>query len=148
MFKFTVIMLSFGFMTTAFKLTPKFTKLAPLYSSVSSIIDLVASSNRGLDATPSTRLQLSTFIADKSKEYTCKANALNDPLIVGDYEVSYVSEGLGRDGGKQSSGNSAGGLFRGNIGKFLFRTDGLYQNILRNDNGELIAINFVKGCFF
>lgn len=50
-------------------------------------------------------------------------NALQNPLIFGDYDVSYVSTG-----GKQI-GNPAGGRFRGALGSFLFRTTGLEQNL-------------------
>ena len=49
--------------------------------------------------------------------------ALENPLIFGDYDVSYVSTG------KKQIGNPAGGRFRGGLGAALFRTQGLEQNL-------------------
>lgn len=50
-------------------------------------------------------------------------NALNNPLIFGDYDVSYVSTG------KKQIGNPAGGRYRSGLGALLFRTIGIEQNL-------------------
>lgn len=52
---------------------------------------------------------------------------LEDENIFGNYNVSYVSMG------KRQYGQPAGGRFRTGLGRFLFRTVGLYQSVLQPD---------------
>jgi len=54
---------------------------------------------------------------------------LDNPLIWGNYEVSYVSSGAGQ----QSRGQPAGGRFQSSIGRAIFRTRGIFQSVLEPD---------------
>ena len=64
---------------------------------------------------------------------------LADPNIWGNYNVTYVSTGQGQ--GVQPAG---GGLFRGGLGKLLFRTTLLAQSVLQPD----VVTNKVGGGAF
>jgi len=50
---------------------------------------------------------------------------LEDPMVFGNFNVSYVSMG------SKQYGQPAGGRFRTGLGKLLFRTTGLYQSVIR-----------------
>jgi hypothetical protein len=50
---------------------------------------------------------------------------LEDPMVFGNYNVSYVSMG------SRQYGQPAGGRFRTGLGKLLFRTTGLYQSVIQ-----------------
>jgi hypothetical protein len=59
---------------------------------------------------------------------------LKDPRIYGNYRVAYVGTG------PRQVGNPAGGRWRGAVGRTIFRTTGLYQNLLPDN----VVVNLVK----
>jgi hypothetical protein len=63
---------------------------------------------------------------------------LEDPEIFSNYSVAYSSPG------PDQKGAPAGGKFRGPLGRFIFRTTGLYQAILKPD----LAKNLVTFLLF
>jgi hypothetical protein len=63
---------------------------------------------------------------------------LNNPLIYGNYNVEYVSQG------NAQAGAPAGGRFRSGIGKILFRTTRLCQSVLLPD----VVTNKIEALLF
>jgi hypothetical protein len=74
-------------------------------------------------------------------------NPLTDSRLFGNYDVSYVGPGPNESDGS----NPAGGKFRGAVGKYIFKTKGLYQNILPrglNNESGILVVNSVYGRLF
>ena len=95
---------------------------------VAEVLATIADTDSGKTVTPEQRQATDANIALlEAVGATQTPNALTNPLIFGDYDVSYVSTG-----GKQI-GNPAGGRFRGGLGAALFRTVGLEQNLYQPD---------------
>ena len=95
---------------------------------VAEILATIADTDSGKTVTPEQRRATDLNIARlEAVGATQTPNALNNPNIFGDYDVSYVSAG-----GEQV-GNPAGGRFRGGLGAALFRTTGLEQNLYEPD---------------
>ena len=95
---------------------------------VAEVLATIADTDSGKTVTPEQRQATDANIAVlEAVGATQTPNALTNPLIFGDYDVSYVSTG-----GKQI-GNPAGGRFRGGLGAALFRTVGLEQNLYQPD---------------
>ena len=95
---------------------------------VAEVLATIADTDSGKTVTPEQRRATDANIALlEAVGATQTPNALTNPLIFGDYDVSYVSTG-----GKQI-GNPAGGRFRGGLGAALFRTVGLEQNLYQPD---------------
>lgn len=74
------------------------------------------------------------------------SSPLTNELIYGNYEVSYV--GVGKS--QRNEGNPAGGRFRGRLGRFLYRNDGLYQHVLKpsSPSGNIGVVNYIRGRIF
>ena len=97
-------------------------------AAVAELLATIADTDSGRNVTPEQRRATDANIALlEAVGATQTPNALNNPLIFGDYDVSYVSTG-----GRQI-GNPAGGRFRGGLGSALFRTVGLEQNLYEPD---------------
>jgi hypothetical protein len=136
------------FRTTDVMISHK-TEICSSLPSSDAILDLVAETDRGASADADTKEMVDSWIFKKSDEYTTRLGpgktALDDPLIFGNYNVSYV--GVGKD----QRGNPAGGRYRGFLGRLLYRNEGLYQHILKEEatNGSSVArtlaINNVRG---
>jgi len=112
-------------------------KTLSLAISSPSVLELVKRTSGGADATQEVKQVVSEFV--RSKLFVTPP--LVDPLLIGNYEVSFVVPG-----GSQK-GNPAGGTFRGEIGRMLYRNEGLYQHILQGEspNDPPIVINYIKG---
>ena len=95
---------------------------------VAEVLATIADTDSGKNVTLEQRRATDLNIARlEAVGATQTPNALTNPLIFGDYDVSYVSAG-----GDQV-GNPAGGRFRGGLGAALFRTTGLEQNLYEPD---------------
>ena len=91
---------------------------------VDEVLDAIEGTDSGRKMSPEQRDATDANLAElESIGKTQVPNSLADPLIFGDYDVTYVSTG-----GRQI-GNPAGGRFRGGLGAMLFRTIGLEQNL-------------------
>lgn len=107
------------------------------------LLSLVRSTNYGASASSEVQAAASAFI----RQNRFSTSPLEDPKLLGNYEVSYVSSG-----GNQK-GNPAGGNFRGKIGQKIYQTLGLYQHILEpcsqsGESSEPRVINFIEGRLF
>ena len=103
------------------------------------LLSLVRSTNYGASASSEVQAAASAFI----RQNRFSTSPLEDPKLLGNYEVSYVSSG-----GNQK-GNPAGGNFRGKIGQKIYQTLGLYQHILPGESpSEPRVINFIEGRLF
>ena len=93
-------------------------------SLVRDVLLTIADTDSGRDITDAQRDATDANIAALERiGATQRPVALENPLIFGDYDVSYVSTG------KKQIGNPAGGRSRGGLGAALFRTQGLEQNL-------------------
>lgn len=94
---------------------------------VDSLLDLVGTSADGsadtsLSESEKDRVQ---HILEELEKIGQGTRPLEDERIFGNYNVSYVSMG------KRQYGQPAGGRFRTGLGRFLFRTTGLFQSVLK-----------------
>jgi hypothetical protein len=114
------------------------------------IFDLVAKSNRGTAVSKEEQQSFQKWFNETAKQYEAlhpNKSPLDDDLAYGNFDVTYV------DSGKSQSGNPAGGkLFRGFLGRFLYRNEGLFQHLIREPNpdgtNKIVAINYIKGKLF
>jgi len=91
---------------------------------VDEVLDAIEGTDSGRKMSPEQRDATDANLAElESIGKTQAPNSLADPLIFGDYDVTYVSTG------RRQIGNPAGGRFRGGLGAMLFRTIGLEQNL-------------------
>ena len=91
---------------------------------VDEVLNAIEGTDSGRKMSPEQRDATDANLAElESIGKTQVPNSLADPLIFGDYDVTYVSTG------RRQIGNPAGGRFRGGLGAMLFRTIGLEQNL-------------------
>eukprot|EP00607_Mallomonas_marina_P000703 CAMPEP_0182429650 /NCGR_PEP_ID=MMETSP1167-20130531/32019_1 /TAXON_ID=2988 /ORGANISM="Mallomonas Sp, Strain CCMP3275" /LENGTH=298 /DNA_ID=CAMNT_0024613649 /DNA_START=156 /DNA_END=1053 /DNA_ORIENTATION=- len=112
------------------------------------ILKLVNGTDSGIKANDNIVKTVDEWIAAASKtfnETNYPSTALESPFLVGNYEVSFV----GTSKTQSSSGNPAGGGYRGVLGRFIYKNEGLYQHIIReNKNGSnspVGVINYITG---
>ena len=93
--------------------------------------------------------QVVEWIDYKSLLYSNQGNiAITNPLLYGNYNVSYVTTSSATSVQK-NEGNPAGGRYRGKIGQSIFKINEIYQNIIKSTDGiNSYAINVVKGKLF
>ena len=105
------------------------------------VLKLVRRTDRGTQSTPQLDTNVSEWIQLKSNEYKQQNKLARDDInIFGNFDVTYVSSG------KNETGQPAGGAFRGKLGKILFQSDRVYQNIISNEiNKQIQVINIIKG---
>lgn len=113
------------------------------------ILDIVSKSDRGTSVSKKDRLIFQQWFNETADRFIAQStkSPLDDDLAFGNFDVSYV------DAGKSESANPAGGrLFRGFIGRILYRNEGLFQHLIREPNADgtnkIIAINYIKGKLF
>ena len=114
--------------------------------STDDIFDLIKDSDKG-NLKPETKAKIADWMNETSAMYlsTNPDGALADPLVYGNYEVSYVGTG------KSQRGNPAGGRFRGPIGRLFYKNEGLFQNIIKGDGSltnATVVVNGVHGKIF
>ena len=114
-----------------------------------------------LDLISADKINLSTFqdkidkwIRGKIDEIdlnNCTNEALENPNLVGNYLVSYVSQGSLQ----KNEGNPVGGNYRNWLGNLLFRINYMFQNIVRFnpiestiDDLNVKVVNIIKGTLF
>jgi len=97
------------------------------------LLGLVASTDRGATASPDQRRQIAELIEELEKGWEGTDAFSQSAYLLRETEVVYV--------GQNSSvkANAAGGRYRGRIGRALFRTDALFQHVLKPD----VAVNVV-----
>jgi len=111
----------------------------------SSLEEVIADTDRGSSAT---KVQIQE--ANEIAKALIATSSIIDGKIVnnsdelyGNYDVSFVQTG------DSQRGNPAGGGYRGLLGKFMFRTTGVYQNILKHPHeSSPFVINFIIGWLF
>jgi hypothetical protein len=114
----------------------------------SDILTLVSNTDRGATASRALQDAVNMWIFDQAEAYrtnrSANASALDDPWLYGNFDVAFVATSKAQ----AQEGNPAGGRFRGRLGRFLYRNEGLYQHILRDVNGRTLAINYIRGKLF
>lgn len=131
------------------------------------ILKLIANTDRGADASRTLQDAVNLWIFNKADHYANHSTtiALNDPNLYGTYDVAFV----GTSRAQAQEGNPAGGRFRGKLGRLIYRTTGVYQNILKEDDmyqqqatapsaassnssnnsgGRTLAVNYIRGMLF
>jgi hypothetical protein len=104
------------------------------------LLSEIESTERGVTATPDKKVIIDKYIKELSESYsTC---ALEDNNLFGYYNVSYVGTG------KSQYGNPAGGSFRGIIGRILYKNEGLFQHLIKENDGNITVVNYVYGKLF
>lgn len=103
------------------------------------LLTLVANSDGGNALSMDDRRRADADIERLESEQV-SARTCEDERIFGYYEVSYVSVGANQ------VGNPAGGRFRSPLGRFLFRTIGLEQNLFAPNRIENRVAFTVLGC--
>jgi hypothetical protein len=100
--------------------------------STDEVLDIISSNTAAMDTSEKTST-VNKYIEQKTKEYASRypGGALSDPSLIGNYNVSYVGKGATRS---DADGNPAGGRFRGGLGQFIYRNDGLYQNLYKRSD--------------
>jgi len=91
---------------------------------VEELLSIVGVSSNGQEPDAAGRERADSII-EELEECGQGGRPLENDLIFGNYSVSYVSKG------NKQYGEPAGGRFRTGVGKFLFRTTGLYQSVLK-----------------
>jgi hypothetical protein len=95
---------------------------------VDELLSLIKDTDNGDKMTNESRLHANEIIHSlQTIGAAQELRPLKNPLIWGNYNVSYVSAGSAQNGAP------AGGRFRSGIGKILFRTTGLCQSVLQPD---------------
>jgi hypothetical protein len=124
------------------------------------LLNLIANTDRGADASRTLQDAVNLWIFNKADHYANHSTtiALNDPNLFGNYDVAFV----GTSRAQAQEGNPAGGRFRGKLGRMLYQTTGVYQNILKEDDmyrqqspatasssqGRTLAVNYIRGKLF
>uniref|UniRef100_A0A7S1NG46 Plastid lipid-associated protein/fibrillin conserved domain-containing protein n=1 Tax=Eutreptiella gymnastica TaxID=73025 RepID=A0A7S1NG46_9EUGL len=107
---------------------------------VDMILQKIQGSDSGANLSSDQKKEVDGMIEQLEKGYQAvELRPIDDPAIMGNYRVSYVSTGSGQ------VGNPAGGRWRGAFGKAIFRTTGLYQNLF-TPNGvvNIVGFNFLS----
>lgn len=101
---------------------------------VDRVLTLIANSDGGVSLPPDQREEVDTLLERLADEHGRQQHPrpLDDPLLVGDYDVAYTSTSRAQ----QERGQPAGGRFRGRLGRALFRTTGVFQSVLPLPEGE------------
>jgi PAP_fibrillin len=97
---------------------------------VSTLLGMIKTSDGGPSTTPAVREEIDSVVYDLCKRGEGQTT-LSDPRLVGNYNVLYTSSRQKRP--------PAGGVFRGKLGRLLFRSRGLFQHIISPD----IVVNLV-----
>jgi hypothetical protein len=96
---------------------------------VDKVLSLVADTDGGVAMPPGRRAEVDALLdALDDAQRRSGARPLDDPLLLGDYEVAYTS--TARASAQDQRGQPAGGRFRGRLGRALFRTTGVFQSVL------------------
>lgn len=95
---------------------------------VKDVLEAIKDTDNGADMSPEDRRQVDSML-NSLEEVGDNAAVppLSNPTLFGNYDVTYVSSG-----GDQK-GNPAGGRFRSGLGKMIFRTTELQQNLYAPD---------------
>jgi hypothetical protein len=111
------------------------------FPSSSEVLSVVAKTQAGTSVSGLDASRIYDFIRTQAT-----SSPLTNELIYGNYEVSYV--GVGKN--QREEGNPAGGRFRGRLGRFLYRNDGLYQHVLKpsSPSGNIGVVNYISGRIF
>eukprot|EP00667_Euglena_gracilis_P007905 EG_transcript_7993 len=112
---------------------------------VDAVLRKIRDSDAGANLSKEDRGAVDGLLASLEDDFaSAQPRPIANPQIFDNYRVSYVS--VGRD----QVGNPAGGRWRGAVGKALFRTTGLYQNLLpANVVVNVVAFRFLsclRGC--
>lgn len=111
--------------------------------SVDKVISIIESENLNLRRPNATiESEIDSWINWNSFLYQFSSQAKDDPLLIGNYNVSYTSIGNRQ---KNNGGEPAGGGYRSAFGGLFFEVKDLFQNILREADGQLRAVNMVHG---
>lgn len=111
---------------------------------VRTVLQEVEGTDGGLDISSEKRKTVDALLEELEEiGKTQTPRPLDNPLLFGNYEVSYVSTGRKQDGAP------AGGNFRQGIGRLIFQTRGVYQSVLAPDivvNKVAFALlGFIRG---
>jgi hypothetical protein len=111
---------------------------------VQEVLKLIANTNGGLKISNEARLEVDGLIEALSAEALTEDGRGKDPIdaeaIFGFYDVAYVSVGA------DQVGQPAGGRFRSPLGRFLFKTIGLEQNLFKPNRIENRVAFTLLGC--
>lgn len=106
---------------------------------VDELLELIKNTDSGEKISNERRIRSNDIIRDlQTIGATQELRPLNNPLIWGNYNVAYVSQG------NAQAGAPAGGRFRSGVGKILFRTTRLCQSVLKPD----IVTNKIEALLF
>ena len=90
---------------------------------VDELLSIIKDTDAGAEATDAQRRRVQELATQAEAAFALAgADARTDPRLFGDYRVSYTS-----------SPQAAGGRFRSTLGRALFRTHALYQNVVAPD---------------
>lgn len=108
---------------------------------VKSVLAMILNSDGGMKMNASERASVDGLLADLERDGLKSAvNPNDDENIFGYYDVTYVSVGANQ------VGQPAGGRFRSPLGRFLFRTVGLEQNLFKPNMIENRVAFTLLGC--
>lgn len=99
---------------------------------VDNLLGRIKDTDFGMKVSTSQRKEIDEMIMELN-EIGKEQKPMEDERLFSNYKVAYTSS--------NKKGPAAGGLYRGKIGRLLFRTDGLFQHLLKPG----IVINIV--CF-
>ena len=112
------------------------------------IQDITRDTDKGSSAAVAVKAQFQQVFEQLTTKYSnYRENSLEDPDLYGNYEVSFVDT----SSSQEQEGNPAGGGYRGNIGKFFFKTVGLYQHLYESKDTTTqkpIVVNYVDALLF
>ena len=100
------------------------------------LIALIEGTDRGISASDATRMEILGQIEELEEGWrgTDAFAATQSGYLLRNTEVAYVGQASSK------AANAAGGKYRGRIGRFLFRTDALFQHVLAPD----VAVNVIQ----
>lgn len=108
---------------------------------VGAVLAMIADSDGGMKMKAEERAKVDGLLEDLGRDgLKCAVNPNDDEKIFGYYDVSYVSVG------PNQVGQPAGGRFRSPLGRFLFKTIGLEQNLFEPNNIENRVAFTLFGC--
>jgi len=93
---------------------------------VFAVLKLIQDTDNGMNMTDRDR-KIVDYLIEALQVFGRNNPPLDDPRLFGDYDVAYVSSGPSQEG------NPAGGRFRGALGRLLFHTTALEQNLIAPD---------------
>jgi hypothetical protein len=108
---------------------------------VRDVLAMISNSDGGMKMKAEERAEVDRLLEDLGRDGLKRAvNPNDDAKIFGYYDVSYVSVGANQ------VGQPAGGRFRSPLGRFLFKTIGLEQNLFEPNNIENRVAFTLFGC--